>query len=283
MGKENNIEKCDILITYEIRNREIENLCLVKRELERRGYKVLLRMQYKTFFDTEKPIDAKLVAIPAYYRERAKFYASSHTLQVKKLVNFQWEQVFSTANEDNPNFLGSIKPWGRSAVHFSWGNQMHERLVKQWGVKDDHAPITGHIALDFLHGPLRNYYMSREELFKKYNIPTNKRVHLFISSLSFVGGDKHVIKSSGNKNELSTAELLADISIKTRKSLMEWFEKALSESNDDIIVYRPHPEETNCTELNEMASRLNNFYVIGQESVKQWILACDRIYNWMRT
>lgn len=283
MGKDNNIEKCDILITYEIRNREIENLCLIKRELERRGYKVLFRMQYGTFFDTEKPVDAKVVVIPAYYRERAKFYAASHTPQVNKLVNLQWEQVFSTTNEDNPDFLGSIKPWGRSAVHFSWGNQMHERLMKQWGVKEDHAPVIGHVALDFLRGPLRNYYMSREELFMKYNIPSNKKVHLFISSLSFVGGDKHVIKMSGNKNELHTAELLADISINTRKALMDWFEKALSESEDDIIIYRPHPEETNCTELNELASRVKNFYVISQESVKQWVLACDMIYNWMST
>jgi len=283
MGKNDNIEKCDVLITYEIKNREIENLCLIKRELERRGYKVLFRMQYGTFFETEKPVDAKVVVIPAYYRDRAQFYAASHTVQVNKLINLQWEQIFTSTNEDNPNFLGSIKHWGRSAVHLAWGNHMRGRLINEWGVKEDHAPITGHVTLDFLRGPLRNYYLSREELFRKYNIPTDKKVHLFISSLSYVKGDKRVLKNVGNKNEVKTAELLADISVNTREALIDWFDKASAEVPDEIFIYRPHPEETNCTELFELAKQRKNFLVITQESVKQWILACDKIYTWMST
>lgn len=277
------VEKCDVLLTYEIRNREIENLCLIKRELERRGYKVLMRMQYGTFFETEKPVDAKVVVIPAYYRERAQFYAASHTLQVKKLINLQWEQIFTSTNEDNPNFLGSIKPWGQSAVHLAWGNHMHDRLVKEWGVKEDHAPITGHVTLDFLRGPLRNYYLSREELFAKYNIPTDKKVHLFISTLAYVKQDKRVVKNAGNKDEIDKANLLADISEHTRDALIDWFDKASGEVSDEIFIYRPHPEETNCVELFELSKKRKNFLVITQESVKQWILSCDKIYTWMST
>ena len=54
-------ESCDVLLTYETRNREIENLCLLKVELEKRGYSVKIRMQYDTFFRHHRPINARLV------------------------------------------------------------------------------------------------------------------------------------------------------------------------------------------------------------------------------
>lgn len=276
------VEKCDVLLTYEIRNREIENLCLVKRELERRGYKVLMRMQYGTFFETEKPIDAKVVVVPGYYRERAKFYASSHTIRTNKIVNMLWEQVFNSTNEDDTEYLASIKPWGRSAVHLAWGEQMQNRLVNQWGVKARNVPVTGHLTLDYLRKPLSNFFLSREVLFDKYGVPKDKRVHLFISSLVYVGLDKRVLKNASTQKNSKLIPVYAQLSIDTRKELVNWFEKVLSET-DDIIIYRPHPEELNCTELLDLAKRQNRFLVIGQESVKQWILACDKIYTWMST
>ena len=276
------VEKCDVLLTYEIRNREIENLCLIRRELERRGYKVLMRMQYGTFFETETPVEAKVVVVPAYYRERAKFYSSSHTVKTDKIVNMLWEQVFNSTNEDDPDYLASIKPWGRSAVHLAWGEQMHNRLVDQWGVKERNVPVTGHVTLDYLRKPLSNFFLGRDELFEKYRIPKDKRVHLFISSLVFVGLDKRVFKNASTEKNKELMPLYAELSVKTRNGLVDWFERVLSES-EDIIIYRPHPEELNCAELLDLAKRQNRFLVIGQESVKQWILACDRIYTWMST
>lgn len=276
------VEKCDVLLTYEIRNREIENLCLIRRELERRGYKVLMRMQYGTFFETETPVEAKVVVVPAYYRERAKFYSSSHTIKTDKIVNMMWEQVFTATDEDNPDFLGSIKPWGRKAVHMAWGEQTRKRLIEQWGVDEKNVPVTGHVALDFLRYPLSRYYMDRDTLFDKYGIPKNKKVHLFISSLNFVGADKRVIKYASNDKNSKLISTLAEVSVETRNILVDWFERLLDET-DDIIVYRPHPEELDCSNLVELAKRQDRFLVIGKESVKQWVLACDRLYNWMST
>ena len=87
---------------------------------------------------------------------------------------------------DDPDYLASIKPWGRSAVHLAWGEQMHNRLVYQWGVKERNVPVTGHVTLDYLRKPLSNFFLGRDELFEKYRIPKDKRVHLFISSLVLV-------------------------------------------------------------------------------------------------
>lgn len=277
------MEQCDVLITYEIRNREIENLCLVKRELERRGYKVMFRMQYETFLKTPKPIDAKLVVVPGYYRERAQFYSSSHTVRTTKIVNMLWEQVFNAANEDDPNFVSSIKPWGRSVVHLAWGKRMQERLDKQWGVALDHAPVTGQIALDFLRGSLRNYYDDRKTLYERYQIPQGKRTHLFISSLAYADADMRVIKSAASNGDISRPMKFAELSIETRKQLLDWFEKILEENQDDILIYRPHPEEKKSVELSALAARQKRFLVISDESVKQWVLCCDKIYTWFST
>ena len=277
------MEHYDVLITYEIKNREIENLCLIKRELERRGYSVLVRSQYETFFSSDGLVDADLVVVPGFYRSRQQFYASSHTPRTERIVNMLWEQIFNTEDEDNPDFVASIKPWGRDAVHLAWGPHMQKRLIRDWGVKEDHAPITGHIALDFLRGPLRYYYDDRETVFARYDIPTDKRVHLFISSLAFADLDITVLKSYSATDDYSSSVTMAECAVKTRETLLDWFERVLEENPDDIIIYRPHPEEKECEALKAAAARQPRLRIISAESVKQWVLVCDKIYNWYST
>ena len=276
-------DACDVLLTYEIKNREIENLCLVKYELEKRGYSVQVRMQYDTFFSHHKPIDAKLVVVPAYYRNRAQFYSSSHTPQTDKILNMMWEQVRNTQEENNKDSLFSIKDWGRVASHIAWGKDMSDRLIHEWGCDPSHVFMTGHLTLDFLKKPLVNYYDSKETLFRSYGIPSDKKIHLFISSLAYADVDMRVVKNSSNgKSEedlLAYKQLCAD----TRKELLDWFEKILLLDEDSVIIYRPHPEEKGNQDLFELTKRQNRFFIIKEKSIKQWILACDKIYTWMST
>ncbi len=277
------MEKCDVLLTYEIKNREIENLCLIKYELERRGYTVKFRMQYETFFRSQPPLEAKIVVVPAYYRPRARFYTASHTVRTEKILNMMWEQVFNAANEKEDR-LHSIKPWGHAAGHIAWGSHMQRRLTDEWGVSPDHVFRTGHVALDFLRFPLLNYYDDRKTLFAKYHIPQDKRVHLFISSFALADADLHVMKTaSANDRDGSQYQSFGKQSEESRKILLDWFEKILSENDDDVIIYRPHPEEKKSRILEDLSRRQSRFIVISEQSVKQWILVCDKIYSWMST
>ena len=278
------MEKCDVLLTYEIKNREIENLCLIKRELERRGYNVKMCMQYDTYFNVPEPIEAKVIVIPAYYRDRARFYTSSHLVSTKKIVNMRWEQVVSNAVNAKADSLYAIKEWGQGAVHISWGQDSFNTMVKEWGVPEDHVKICGHVTLDYMRRDLVKYYYSREELFKKYRLPANEKVHLFISSFSLSGMHKRVIKHTHTKKYSYLTEQYNKAAAASQKEILKWFEDILNETADDVIVYRPHPEEKNNALLLDLQKKQpDRFFVIGDETIKQWILACDRLYTWAST
>lgn len=58
----------------------------------------------------------------------------------------------------------------------------------------------------------------------------------------------------------------------------------LEDNPDDVIIYRPHPEENRNSEiLKELENKQPRFKVISEESIKQWFLAVDRIYVWYTT
>ena len=277
------IEKCDVLLTYEIRNREIENLCLIKHELEKRGYSVQIRMQYETFFRSQPPLEARVVVVPAYYRPRARFYTASHTIRTERILNMMWEQVLDSSSETEDK-LHSIKPWGRIAAHIAWGNHMQQRLINEFGVDPRHVFKTGHIALDFLRYPLLRYFEDKKTLFTEYGIPLDKRANLFISSFALADADLHVLKkASMNDKDGSRYQKFGQQSAESRRELLQWFERILQENKDDVIIYRPHPEEKVSELLLELTERQDRFFVIGEKSVKQWILVCDKIYSWMST
>ena len=277
------MKRYDVLLTYEIKNREIENICLLKYELERRGYSVGICMQYNTFFEVPEPIEAEVVVIPGYYRPRAIFYTSSHLVKTKKIVNLRWEQVATNEEENDIGTLCSIKKWGYDAVHIAWGIHAVEKMVKEWGVPPKNVKLTGHIGLDFLRGNLCNYFENKESILKKYNVPINKRINLFISSLVFGTYPAYVIKNSTVNKDPNFNNKRVQESVETQKTLLSWFEKVLEEYKEDVIIYRPHPEEKNNTILKNLAAKQPRFFVISEESVKQWILVSDKIYTWLST
>ena len=277
------MKQYDVLLTYEIRNREIENLCLIKRELERRGYTVGMCMQYDTYFEVPEPVEAEVVVIPAYYRPRAKYYTSSHLLTTKKIVNMRWEQIVGNAVDSKLNSLYSIKDWGKEAVHISWGEDSFNTMTKEWGVPESHVRICGHVTLDYLRPQMRAFFYDRDTLFKKYGVPADARTHLYISSFSLTGMHSRVVNHAETSDFSDVISQNVKATAESQKITIEWFEKILSETEDDVIIYRPHPEEKNNEQLLDLQRRCPRFRVIGDESVKQWIIACDKIYTWVST
>ncbi|MBO5370215.1 MAG: hypothetical protein J6B23_06015 [Clostridia bacterium] len=276
----------DFLIVYEIEQRELENVTLVGAELMKRGYSVCfekfpfinkntLRKKYEN--------NVMVVLTHSMYNDTVLYnlvYAIAG--KVNKIVNFQWEQIGSVADEEKLESYRYPKQTAKKIVHLCWGERISDILVK-CGMDKKLTPVTGPIHMDFLREEFSGYYMSREELFKKYNIPADKKVMLFVSSFSYTSltpAHIEILKRSLPEERIYSFQ---DISIRSQKAILEWIETYIQKNKDVVFIYRPHPVEYGNALLTETESRNPNLYVIKDYSVKQWIKTSDVIFNWFST
>ena len=283
------MKQYDFVFVYEVKNRELENICLIRQELERRGYRVGFEETWNRVFYRSRPPRTHVAVGYALYNDNTVDFITSHVSGCQKIVNMQWEQVFTNGNtawarnEKGEMSASGVYGIARQAAHISWGEDNYKALTELYNVAPSHVRIAGHVALDFLRPELQGYYLSREELLHRYQIPAEKKVCLFISSLSLANFPEESLKTAlFNNLGYDVAEYKA-VSEQTQKTLVEWFEKVFSQRKDCVFIYRPHPAENNSKLLEEVATRCPNFRVIGDLSVKQWILAADKVYSWTST
>jgi surface carbohydrate biosynthesis protein len=275
------MRKTDFLFVYEVKNRELENICLLKYELEKRGYSAELVETWEYVHKYHEPIEAKVTISFAMYNDDVFNYIASFTNRLEKVVNLQWEQIYTNSVEQEESIY-TVKGIAKKAIHICWGNHTVQRLISM-GVPERNVELTGHIALDFLRKELVGYYMNRHEICKKFNLPENKKIHLFVSSFSFIGMPDKTLKSDLYQNLSYNPMDFKQISAVSQQLILEWFRSVLENNESDIIIYRPHPAEVGNVELVRMAKEYGNFYVISSESVKQWVLVVDMIYTWYST
>ena len=278
------LKKVDFLIIYEVKNRELENACLIKLELEKRGYSVEL---YNTWnMDQEYlrkyPIkydkyDAGVIISPWCYHDANVAYLLRRSPRTKKIVNMQWEQVFINAYDQDASCMWNIKgSLAREAVHISWGRKNKDKLIKVSNICENKVKLVGNVTLDFLRDEFRDYYLTREQLLKMFHIPVTKKIVLFISSFSLSGISDQLVVAPEER-------MLYDITMKTQTEIINWITQILNKHKEYVIVYRPHPAEAKNDMLHALKDKYDNFYMIGELSIKQWIITCDQIYIWQST
>lgn len=272
----------DFIIGYEHKNREIESICLLKCELENRGYSVYI---YNTNDSRLKEhihkFHAKVLLIPYAYDNRVVSFCVGKAITFDKLINLQWEQAIYKQQEDNGDSFRSPSGICKQAVHFSWGKANVKRLCEIVGLDKKNVELVGNMTLDFLKKPLSTYYLSKEELYKKYNIPQDKKVCLFISSFKSATLSSEALEAWCKQyGEWRRAQHV--VALKTLKTVLAWIKKALENDPELVFIFRPHPGEG--TELADcLAKECERFIVIKDLSVKQWIVAADKIYTWLST
>ncbi|MFA6308341.1 MAG: surface carbohydrate biosynthesis protein [Clostridia bacterium] len=272
----------DFLFLYEIKPRELENICLLKYELEKRGYSVAF-MNTWYYLNHKKPkYNVNVLVSHGLHNDIIYNFVRSYVKKVKKIVNMQWEQVLTNADEISKDTFFSFSGMANKVVHISWGEKNKSRLVNQCNIPEDHVKVTGQIALDFFRKEFKGYYLTRNELFEKYKIPTNKKVCLFISSFSYVNLPKSLIQDE-NVILANDTNQFAFLSIKSQEIIINWFKSIMDSNSNIVFIYRPHPAEANNPELVQLAKQYSNFFVISNCSVKQWIISCDMIYTWIST
>lgn len=269
----------DFLFVYEHKVRELENLCLMKYELDRRGYrtKIVYIDDAKNALADNPVYHAKVLCTMSCYDNYTLFWHTKHFVKFEKVIDLQWENIVYAKDEQREDAYKNYWDIGKDVVHVSWGEQNVNRLLHAAHLDERKVKLTGHVGMDFLREPLNRYYLSRQELFEKYNIPMDKKVILFASPYygdclteEYIAG---MCRAFGD-DWPEYYKFMCD----SQKIVLEWFEAICRKHPDIIVIFRPHPGHPSRM-ADQLAEKCNNFRIISGESVKQWIVTCDKIYT----
>lgn len=275
----------DFIIFFEHRTRELENVCLIKAELERRGYSVWLSntafwRSIKTFYC----LKADYVIVPYLYDDKfVHYFADFKEGPPKAIINLQMEQVHTIHTAENG--LKFPKGLAKRFYHLCWGERIVERLHKEAGIPSHLLLKTGAIGTDFDRVAFREGDMDKRQLAEKYSLNSAAPWILFISPFSLVSLPESELKWNSDFLKIphykykSYVENLKII----RKATLEWFDNFLTENPSILLIYRPHPAEMSSDDLIEMVKRHPNFCVIDDGSIRTWILACDVLHSCFST
>ena len=273
----------DFLILYEHVSREYESICLLKYELERRGYTADIRQLLDTkklkYFTWRKP--KVLVASAMYDDKTMNSFVYNNVGVCNKVVNLHWEQVLSEEQENSPFF--NCQQSASYALHTCWGTQARDRIVK-YGVPVENTAITGPIQMDFLRKEFAGYYADRDTICSQYGLDPARKMVLYISSFSTAYMSQREVEELNRLAGVGFDQFKLT-SQKTMNTTLGWVADYLStdEGKEVEFIYRRHPSEWNSPILLDMEKRFPNFHLISDYSVKQWITVSDLIFTWMST
>jgi surface carbohydrate biosynthesis protein len=272
------VKEVDFMMIYEHKVRELENLCLIKYELERRGYTVEIRhIEDAEALEAVKPLyHAKVVVTMECYQNASLEWHTKDFVSFDKVIDLQWENIVYPRDEGAgvfKNYTGI----GREVVRVSWGETNKRRLLESAHMDPKNIKVVGHVGMDFLRSELRGYYLSREELFQQYNLPTDKKVLLFASPFYADNLSEEYIAGMCRKHGEEWRDYY-DFMMRSERTILEWMEKLCNSRDDVLVIYRPHPGHIG-RHMSEVAARCDNFKVISERSVKQWIIASDIVYT----
>ncbi len=268
------MKKIDFFLTYELKARELEYLTLLKYELERRGYRVVLDAANKfggggTYYDAEVAVCGGLDGYAVNFGNGARFRKAIEltTEEMKDIV--WWEKA------------PEREKIGKEILVNAWGEDFKEKIHRYKGMPLDKIVVLGHPVMDLCKPRFLNYYYSKEELAEKYQLDATKTWNLFVSTFGYeaIGRERSIEldRTRGMDRYLRLYEL----EVKSKSVIFQWLLSLLEEDESQMIIYRPHPDEKISETLRELERRNNRFRVVRGESVRQWIRSCKRSYTWI--
>ncbi|MEG1568977.1 MAG: hypothetical protein RR349_05440 [Oscillospiraceae bacterium] len=270
----------DFLILYEHVVREYESILLLKLELEKRGYSVEIQqlLGRKKLFRFLFPPKV-LVASCMYNNEAINSHVYNNIGKCNKVVNLHWEQMLSDTQEEEEwfNFSGNAK----KCIQTCWGDKTRQRLIAH-GMDEKNCPVTGAVMMDFLRAEFSGYFMDKATLCEKFRLDANKKLMLYISSFGYASMTDAEVRELSDMAGVDFSGFAETNRVSMEKTL-EYFDKYLEAHPNTELVYRRHPSEWNSPALLALAEKRPNFHVIFELSVKQWIVAADKIFIWMST
>ena len=282
------VKTFDFIIGYENKVRELESVCLLKYELERRGYSVFLFQELDPRYDDVVDImyHAKVLVVSCGYADNFIESFVRNFITFDKLVNLQWEQVFNKSLEADPDCLINIHgDLCRQAVQIAWGQENIKRHTTLANIPKENIIKTGLMTMDFLNPKFDKLFKSRQEIQKEYNIDSKYEIAILIGVFARAfWTDEQLVKLKEDtgldlKSEAVTNRQRFDIE-------MDWIARALRENENLFFIYRPHPgdEYDRCPKdvqklLDDMVAETGRFIVNQDYTVRQWLKVVDKVYT----
>ena len=271
------MKKRNVVIVVEVANRELDNALLLKAELEYRGYDVRILSKTEQFCLEETDI---LVTPNCYIRSNYEFYRYRFNCKSGNIVNLQYEQVLSPIEEDNE--LYSLDETSKEITHICWGKHTFDRLRRKQ-VAAENLPITGAIQLDTTRPLFDSYWKTREQIAEEFHLPSDKKWVLYISSFAcFIGSKINEVQKETHTED--NVERFAVVTDNSQKATLAWFDQFLTENDDYVVIYRPHPVELSSPQVRDMIEKYPaSFRCIQDYEVKQWLKVADIPSTWLST
>ena len=279
MAKRQLIE-LDFLFIYEHKVRELENLCLLKYELDKRGYKTkIMHIEDEEALTAMRPIyHTKVVVMMACYQNLSIVWHTKRFVKFDKIIDMQWENIVFPMDEKNEKAFKSYSGVAKDVVRVSWGEMNRRRMADVVKMDPRKIKLVGHVGMDFLRDELKGYYLSKEEFVKDYGISQDQKIFLFVSPYFSDALPEDYVDELCRRFGEGWRSYYKDCMLPSKKIVLGWIRKVCEKREDILFVYRPHPGEESSI-AGEMEKTLPNFRVIGDKSVKQWILVSDKIYT----
>lgn len=272
----------DIHIIYEHIERELYNAFLLKFELEKRGYDVVISKHQEARLPSLNA--PKLIVMPWLFAEHNLVdLRAGYLRRFKKILNLQYEQVMSQMWLDVGYHISSDK--ARNAYQLCWGNK-RKKILMDAGIPEEKLVVIGDIRQDFSKPAFKKFFKTKQLLSNEFDIPEDREWCLFISSFSFATPNEETRKYIDETIGAENSKKWNEISIESQKLILEWIERFVSENPNQEFIYRPHPSEikdTNYSHLKRIDEKYPNFHFIFKYSVQDWILNCDYINSWIST
>ena len=275
----------DIVIFYELPERELNNANLLKAEFERRGYTVDIK-DYWNYREIVFPIKEKpklVIAQSGYDNSDLERFTLRFKPKIDKMLNMRYEQVIAK------RILNSSLHYPRENMknmsHICWSEHIKEEMIQQ-GIPEKNLPVTGDIKTDFSNKLFDSFYKSKEELGNEFGLDISKEWILFISSFTFNENDTDKRLKRMNNN-LEDGKYMQKWDIESKKIFMGWVKKFLEDHPEKEFIYRPHPVEYNVMsediDMYSLEKEYPNFHYISKYAIQEWIRPCDYLNTILST
>lgn len=120
------MKELDFLFLYEHKVRELENLCLIKYELDKRGYKTEIRYieDARNALAVKPQIHAKVLCVMACYNDQTLNWQAKEFVTFDKIIDMQWENIVYPGDEKEKARIKIIPASGKRPYGYHGESKM---------------------------------------------------------------------------------------------------------------------------------------------------------------